>query len=241
MSGVISTAFRSVYTLAFQVSPIIFSGGLFASTPGMLMPIVGVLGGLAGFAQGAASSGSLSISDFPWQFVPLAGATPINNTAATYSFANQRVAGNAIVKQPNVLSLRMIMPVKDTGGFITKLPIFTSMLSTIEQHIDAGGTFTVAMPSYISTDCLLLRITDITAGTMQQQIEWQWDFERPLISLQSAQTAMNGLMSKISGGQQITSSAWSGGQAAAGSPLQGALGSLQTGVGSLIGAVGQYL
>ncbi len=241
MSGAVSAAFRSVYTLAFQVSPIIMSGGSFASTPGGLMPIVGVLGGLAGFVQGVASSGIVSLSDFPWQFVPLPGATPVNNTAATYSFANQRVAANAIVKQPNVLSLRMIMPVKDTGGYITKLPLFTSLLSTLDNHINSGGTFVVALPSYISTDCILLRITDITPGGKQQQIEWQWDFEKPVISLQSAQSAMNALMSKISGGQQISSSSWTGGQAAAGSPLQGALSSINSGIGGIAGAVGQYL
>jgi predicted porin len=58
---------------------------------------------------------------------------------------------------------------------------------------------------------ILTGMTDITNGiTAQKQVEFSLDFEQPLITQASATAALNTLMGKLSGGQQVTSSDWSG-------------------------------
>ena len=104
---------RDLYNLSFQISPIIFEGGLAQSIPGGMLPVLQLLG----FAQSALTSGSVSLNDFPYYFLPiLSGTKVINQSVATYPFANLQVAANATVDEPKPLSLMMVAPVKDTGG-----------------------------------------------------------------------------------------------------------------------------
>ncbi len=201
-----STAFRDVYDLAFQISPIILVGGVASSVPGNMIPLLTVMG--LGFAQGALSSGNISLSDFPWKFIPLPSGTLISNTVGEYPFANQAIAGNAVIEQPLTISLQMIAPVKDTGGYLTKLATFTALQGILKKHSAAGGQYHVATPAFLYLNCLLLGLTDITSGDKQAQIEWQWDFRKPLISISSALNALNSKLSKITSGQQDTSSSW---------------------------------
>jgi hypothetical protein len=215
----IANASRTAYDTAFQVSPIILTGGIVSGSPGGALPIIALVGQAAAFVQGVVSNG-FSTSDFYARFVPIPGATVIANTIGTYPFANQSVAANAIIQQPLNVSLQMIAPVKDTGGYLTKLAVFTAMQRSFATHNAAGGTYSIATPSYIYTNCIMTGMTDITSGeTKQQQILWQLDFVQPLISLQQAQNAQNGLMSKLTGGQQ-SGNAWSG---LSGVPAQGGL------------------
>ncbi|MBR8168983.1 hypothetical protein KDX27_14785 [Burkholderia cenocepacia] len=239
MAGLdLSSGFRSAYDLSFQVSPIILNGGIVANTLGGMMPIIGLVGQLGALAQSVLSSGSVSLDNFFARFIVLPGGTIINNAVGTYPFANQQVAGNAIVMQPKNVSLLMIAPVKDTGGYLTKLAIFTSLQSSLEAHCAAGGTFHVATPARIYTNCILTSMTDVTSGEgKQQQIQWQLDFVQPLLTQQAASSAFGALMSKLAGGQQVTSPAWSGAVAAAGSAVQGAL----EGIGNMAGVVNQFL
>ena len=239
MAGLdLSSGFRSAYDLSFQVSPIILNGGIVANTLGGMMPIIGLVGQLGALAQSVLSSGSVSLDNFFARFVVLPGGTIISNAVGTYPFANQQVAGNAIVMQPKNVSLLMIAPVKDTGGYLTKLAIFTSLQSSLEAHCAAGGTFHVATPARIYTNCILTSMTDVTSGEgKQQQIQWQLDFVQPLLTQQAASSAFGALMSKLAGGQQVTSPSWSGAVAAAGSAVQGAL----EGIGNMAGVVNQFL
>jgi len=234
----IASAFRTVYDLSFQVSPIILNGGIVAGTLGGMMPIIGLVGQLAGFAQGALSSGGLSTDDFFARFVTIPGSSLINNSVGTYPFANQQVAANAMIMQPKNVSLLMIAPVKDAGGYLTKLALFTSLQSSLEAHIAAGGTFHIATPARLYTNCLMTSMTDVTSGQgHQQMIQFQLDFVQPLITQQAASSAFSALMSKLSGGQQVTSPAWSGAVASVGSAAQGAA----QGINNLAGAVNQFL
>jgi hypothetical protein len=212
----IANAARIAYDLAFQVSPIILMGGNYPSG----MPIIGLLGQLPGIGnfpgqlvslgQGIATNG-LSADDFFAKFLPLPGSTLINNTIGRYPFANQQVAANAIIQQPLNISLHMIAPVKDEGGYLTKLAIFTSLQNALQSHCSAGGTFNIATPSFIYTNCLMTLMQDITSGTTnQKQIEYQLDFEQPLITQAQATAALNTLMGKLAGSQQVTSSNWWG-------------------------------
>lgn len=232
--------FRDIYDLAFQVSPIALTGGIASGLPGQTLPIILLFSGLLGTAQNILSSGGLSLQDFPWRFVPVPGSTALNQTVATYPFANRQIAANATVQQPKSLSLRMIAPVQSTGGYITKLPAFTSLQTTLEKHNNNGGTYTVVMPSLIYTNCLMLSVTDSTPdSSKQKQIMWTWNFLQPLITKQEAVAAVGGLMNLINNGSQITSNAWSGPSVAVNNFLQGASSFAQSGINGILSEIGQ--
>lgn len=235
----ISSAFRNTYDLAFQVSPIILQGGIASLALGNMLPIIALTGQLAGFAQGALSSGGLSTEDFFARFLPLPGATVISNTAGLYPFANQTVASNAIIKNPTSISLLMICPVNASGGYLTKMAILTALKNSLNTHTAMGGTFIVATPGFIYTNCLLLNMTDVTGGdTKQQQVQFQLDFYKPLISQEDASSAFSSLMNTLSNGLQTSSApSWSGSSSAVGASIQGAVQS----VSGISGAVSQFL
>lgn len=207
----IASGLRSTYDLMFQVSPIIFSGGYAANTVGGLLPILSFLGAFIGI-------GGLPET----RFVPLPGATVISNAIGAYPFANQTVAANAIIREPKTVSLMMIAPVNSEGGYLTKMAAFLALQGAFEAHMTGGGTFHVMTPSYPYMDCIMTNMQDITSGTgKQQQIQWQLDFVQPLVTQAAAAAAFNGLMSKISGGQQVTSPDWSSPTTASGSAALG--------------------
>lgn len=233
--GIVTTALRETYDLAFQISPIILKGGLFADAG--MMPIVALTGQLASLTQGILSGG-INENDFYARFVPLSGATVINNAVGMYPYANQQVAGNAIVNQPLTISMLMIAPVKDTGGYLTKLAIFTALRNSLKSHQDAGGTFNVATPSFIFNDCLLVGMIDVTHGdSKQQQIMWQLDFIKPLITLADASIAYNGLINILVGGKQTSSSSWSG----VNSVIASSVGQIASNAGNMGAVISNFL
>lgn len=249
LSTTASSAFRTVYDLSFQVSPIILNGGIVANTLGGMMPIIGLTGQLAALAgnavTGLINGQTPSLDDFYARFVPVPGATVISNAVASFPFANQSVAANAIIEQPLAISLIMIAPVKDAGGYLSKLATFTSLRTSLRAHNAAGGTYHIATPAYIYTNCLMTGMQDVTSGEggKQQQIQWQIDFVKPLITESDALSAQNSLMSKVTGGQQIMpsglagTSIWSSAASAVGSAAQGAA----QGINSMAGAVNNFL
>ena len=242
MSGsVTANVGRSAYDLAFQVSPIILTGGSASSILGNALPIIALVGQLASFAQGFATSNTLSPDDFFARYIVMPGGTLISNAVATYPFANQQIAANAMIEQPLNISLQMIAPVKDSGGYLTKLALFTALRTSLQQHVNAGGTFAIATPAYVYTNCLLTGLTDTTSGVgKQQQIIWQLDFTRPLITQQQATAAYGALLQKFSSGQQITNLSYSGQGAAVGTQAPGAL-SLVAGARQLAAGVNTFL
>lgn len=205
----LSSAFRDAYNLAFQVSPIVLTGG----SLGAPMPIIGLTGQIGAFLQGVATTSSTTdlLNDFYATFLPLPGSTVINNAVATYPFANQQVAANAIIQQPRNISMLMIAPVRDTGGYLTKLAVFTSLQTALENHNQSGGSYTIVTPAYVYQNCVMTSMTDITTGeTKQRQVQWQIDFIQPLISTSDANAAFSSQMSKISGGNVLKSASPSG-------------------------------
>lgn len=214
-ANTLGNAARSAYDLAYQSSPIIFNGGSFASAISGMVPLFTVLGSLINDVTGSDTAPTI-------KFVPIPGATVVSNTAATYPFANRYVAGNAVIRNPKNVSLLMIAPVNSVGGYLLKQALFMTLQSTFEAHTAAGGTYHILTPAYPYFDCIMTGMTDVTTGEgYQQQIQWQIDFVQPLVTVSQAQAAFNGLLSQVSGGQQLTTSSWSQAASTAGTPVQG--------------------
>jgi hypothetical protein len=190
--------------LAFQLSPIILTGGI-AQLMGGVLPLIAITEAL-NFTVGLLSGSSdLDLDNFFASFAPLSGGSLLDIQVATVPFANQAVAANAIIQQPLRISLKMTCPARGPGGFAAKLATLTALQAALQLHTNSGGTFTVATPSFIYTNCLLTALRDVSAGQPSQpQSIWQWDFFQPLLTVDQLGGLMNTMMSKISGGTPST-------------------------------------
>jgi hypothetical protein len=186
--------------LAFQISPIILTGGV-AQLMGGALPLLAISEAL-NFTVGLLSGTSdLGLDDFFASFAPMSGGKLIDIAVATVPFANQAVAANAIIQQPLRISLKMTCPARGPGGFSAKLATITAMQAALALHTNQGGTFSVATPAFIYANCLLTGLTDVSGGQPSQpQSIWQWDFFQPLLTQDQLAGAQNTMMSKISGG-----------------------------------------
>lgn len=211
MSGALSLAGTALglagsflFKQSYGINPIILTGGIAANQAGGVLSVAS----LTGVGGLAAVAGALTdpLQDNVFQYIPLPGATLIDDQIGQYPFANQAVAANAVIAGPTKISLLMIAPVtSSTGGYAAKLAIFTALQASLRQHRNLGGLYTVATPAVIFDSCILTRLVDVSTGeTKQTQIKWQWDFERPLVTLAQAQQALNNQMSKIQQGLPTT-------------------------------------
>lgn len=213
----------ALFRMAFQLSPIILTGGIATNIPGGALPIIAITEAL-NFVDGLLSGGGSALEDldgFFANFHPLPGATIIDQIASEYPSANQAVAANAVIRNPLVISMRMICPAREDAGYAVKLATMIALQATLAQHNASGGTYTIATPSFFYTNCIMLRMTD-TSNTQSKQAQntWQIDFRKPLLTLQDAQQAQNNLMSKISAGVPLSGGtpAWSGLNPTVGNP-----------------------
>lgn len=229
---------RLAFQLGYQVSPILFTGGLAANIPGGVLPII-ALTQAASFVQGLLQ-GSVDINpdNYFAQFQPLSGGTLANNQIGMYPFANQATAANAIIAQPLNISLEMFCPSRQAGDQIGRLVTLTALKAALDNHTAQGGTFTVATPSYIYTNLILISLRDITPqDSKQKQTYWQWDFVKPLVAQSDAQNAFGSLMGKIAGGLPITGDpTWSGALTSVGSSISNAVSSVIPSASNLIGS-----
>jgi len=234
------------FQLTYEVCPIILTGGVAANMPGGMMPVLNLL------QPGAFGSGGDSEDNGPDAYVaafrPLPGSTLFDAAVATYPLANRVVAANAIIMEPLKVSLHMTAPAPSiNGAYELKSSVFSQLQQTLQQHVAAGGTFTVATPAYTYTDCLLTALRDVSGGgggeQLQVQTEWQWDFIQPLITQAAATAAQNNLMSKISSGTQVAGDppTWSGLGNTPGVPPSTVAGSITpdaSNVGGVLSALG---
>lgn len=196
---------RTIYQLAYEISPILLQGGIAASIPGGVLPIVALTEG-ANFTAGLLGGEvNIDLSSYFAHFEPMAGSMLVNNEVGRYPFANQTVAANAIITQPLTVSLMMSCPVKGDDGYALRLATLTILTQTIQKHVNLGGLFTVATPAYVYTNCLLRQIRDASAGsgTSQRQYMFQWDFEQPLITETAAEAANSDFISKLTQGVRV--------------------------------------
>jgi hypothetical protein len=206
----------AAWKIAFQASPIVLTNGLFNSFPGKMFPIMAITEAL-NLPLGALSSPSnIGLDSFFANYQPMPGSTLVDQQIAAYPFANAQVAANSVIAQPLQISMLMVCPVQNAFGYWERLAVIMALKAVLDRHNQAGGTYIVATPSYIYTNCVMLSMRDAsTALTKQPQNAWQLDFIRPLITLDDAQEAQNGLFSSISAGLEIGVPAFSGLGAAA--------------------------
>ena len=200
------------FRLSYEISPIIFTGGIASAIPGGMLPIVLITQALS-FVEGLLSSGGdLDLDDFFAHFVPMPGSRLASNQFGKFPFANQAVAANARIKNPLTISMRMICPARDVAGYALKLATMSALKYAFDQHDSMGGTYTVATPSFFYTNVVLLDMIDTSLSQSQQvQNTYQLDFEQPLLTLQDAQQAQNSLMSQITAGLPISGTpSWTG-------------------------------
>lgn len=181
----------SDFKLSFQTCPIVLVAGV-AGTG--VLPISSLIGAAD---YNASASGNSNFGSFR----VLPGGSLMDNDNAKYPLATMATAANAIITNPLRVAVEMIAPAGDGITLAQRLSIFTTLKNVLDNHIAAGGYFNVATPAYIYTSCLLLNLvdaSDVPPGA-QTQTRWIWNFERPLITLEQAQTAVNNAMSKIAG------------------------------------------
>lgn len=193
------------FKVTYELSPIIFVGGIASNVTGGMIPIISITDS-ANYDLGLLSSSTdVVLDDFFAYYRPLPGATLEENEYGQYPFGNQTIAANAVIVQPLKVSLLMMCPARIDGDYVDKINIFTALKSTIDNHVNLGGLFNVATPSYIYTNCLLNRLQSVDpGGTEQVQYAWQWDFFQPLVTLAGAQAAQNTQMAKISSQTQTS-------------------------------------
>lgn len=230
---------RTVFQLGFQLSPIILTDGLASLIPGQMLPII-ALTEATSFVLGLLGGSGIPGADqcfAHWR--PLPGTTLVQNQIGAYPFANQSVAANALVQQPNTVSMLMECPVQQPGGYTAKLATISAMKAALNQHNAAGGTYIVATPSNIFTNCILVSVRDVSTGqSHQSQTAWQFDFVQPLVTVDQAQQVYSALMNKIAGGLPISGQpSWSGLASTVGTNIAGAVSTVVPSLSSLTGAL----
>lgn len=195
MASLESQAFGAAY----QISPIILTGGVAQNIPGGMLPIVSITQSLA-FVTGLLSGSNInSFDEYLMQWLPLPGTSLISQKIGEYTFANQSTAANAVIRDPNNIYMLMIVNASEGAGYLTKLASITAMVATLQQHNNSGGLYTIATPSYIFQNCVMLDMVDSSRADIKQwQNAWRLTFRQPLVSLADAQAAQNNLMSQIS-------------------------------------------
>ncbi len=203
------------WKLAFQLSPIILVNGFVSGFPYRMLPIIALTEAL-NFPLGLLSGGGdINLDRFFANYQPLPGSSLIEQDVGEYPFANQNIAANATITRPRNISMLMVCPAQNRFGYYERLAIMMAFKEALDQHNASGGTYIVATPSHIYTNCLMLRMVDASLGnTKQPQNAWQLDFRRPLITIEEAEQAQNGLFSILASGTPIPGNpatvSWSG-------------------------------
>lgn len=192
----INTAARQRFRMQYEYAPILLKNGIAESYPEKVMSIL-QLTQQNGYP--ADDSGYFGYFSF------VNGGTFMQNTVAQYPFANQYTAANAIVRQPNNISLLMTCPARSNMPLDLRQAIFHSVIASLVRHIELGGMFVVFAPMAIMQNCLLLAVRDSSSGeNAALQNGMIFDFTQPQIMTdEDAQKATNQTMDKINKGEKF--------------------------------------
>lgn len=193
----------AAWKLSYQISPIILNDGIATGWPGNMMPIIAITEA-GSYSNGALNIGNnIGLDDFFANYQVIPGGTLIDQQLGHYPFANQAVAANAVIVQPLRVSLKMICPARGDAGYANKTATFITLKSSLTQHNNLGGTYTIITPAAYYTNCVMLAFTDAsTSESKQVQDSFRLDFEKPLLTIAEAQMAYNSTMGKIANGLQ---------------------------------------
>ena len=226
---------RGLFKLGFEISPVILCDGIAQSIPGGMLPIV-ALTQSASYVSGLLG-GAINLTDLDKYFChwrAAQGSTMVDYDIGRYPFANQSVAANALLAQPMRISMLMDAPVNENTGTLTKLVTLSALQAALQAHANLGGTFTVATPALIYSNCILRTVRDVTgANDPMPQRQWLWDFEQPLITELAAGRAINNYLDDINKGNKNTDTSWTNTVSALGNTSLG--GSVLDAVTGLIG------
>ena len=224
--------------LAFQVSPIWFTGPPVSSMPNQTLPIIAITdielykqaatgivtaighGGIGSDANAGTTTATaqINLDDAFGAFTVLPGGSLAKQEVAQYPFANQMVAGNATIFSPLDVSLIWDTPMRGNDAWNKRLSVMTQLQAFITYHNNHGGTYTITTPSFIYTNMLLTSLADASRGQNPiPQNAWKFDFTKPLISITDLTAAQNAMMSKITAGL-ATNGDWTGLAAGLGQP-----------------------
>ena len=220
--------------LAFQVSPLWFTGPPIGNTP---LPIIAITdtvlfkqaatgivtpigqGGIGSDTVSSAATAQIDLDNAFGAFQVMPGGTLIKVEVAQYPFANQKVAANATIFQPLEVSLLWDVPMRSPDAWNKKLSTITALQSFINYHNNNGGTFMIVTPSFIYENMLLVSMADSSRSQSPiPQNAWRFDFQKPLIMLDDLTEAQNALMNKLTNGS-LTDGSWTGTAAGLGSPV----------------------
>lgn len=206
----VNSVANTAFALAYEWSPIIFTGGLF-NWSDFGFPIIAVTQSLsvAGTLTAAVLDGGniqpFAQPLFTWR--PMPGSTLWEAEIAEYPLYTSQIAANAQVQRPLRVSMLGISPAGAGTPMSVKIATMFALRAVIQDHVNQGGTFTVVTPSYVYTDCLLTNFVDVSDGTTNQaQVSWQLDFVQPLLTFPNSGGLLSTFMDTISkGGQSILS------------------------------------
>ena len=191
------SAARSEFYQKYEVNAIYLFGGIAGSSYSNSLAISAIAGGLA------------------LKFRPIPGGTLGMNQVATYPFANQQVAANAVIAQPLTISIMMIVPANPTNnsssiGYSSKINAMTALATSLRLHDNLGGLYSIWTPAYNYANCLRLNMVDASDGSSNQaQFQYRLDFYQPLLTLQQVAQAQSTLMNSLTQGTP-TNGSWSG-------------------------------
>ena len=181
----------------YEIAPIILVGGLAQNLPNGMMTILSLTEGSEIYYSNP--------NQYFAHFKPMSGSTLEDWGIAEYPFASMSMAANAVVQNPLSISLQMICPAQNSGGYPLKNSIVSQIKAALDVHILNGGTFTVATPAYTYINCLLKSLRDVSGSESKQvQLSYQWDFVQPLITEAAATSTYNNLYTKLANGLPVT-------------------------------------
>lgn len=183
---------------SYQLAPIMLVGGIAANLPNGSATILTL-------TEGSDDVNYATDEEYFAHFKPLPGATLIDFSAALYPIFSMAMAANAMLQNPLKISLRMDCPARTGRNSYPGIQsIITRLQQQIQAHILSGGTFTVATPGFIYSNCLLLGLRDVSSVSEHKvQTAFEWDFFQPLITQAQAQQTYGNLMNKLAGGLPV--------------------------------------